>query len=271
MLIFAVDDEPLALENITDAIKKAAPKDTVRFFRSAEDAMKAAAETAPDVAFLDIKLRTQSGIELAQQLLSLKPRLNVIFTTGYRDYMETAFEMHASGYIVKPVTEEKIKRELANLRYPVPDEYADRLRVVTFGDFEVFAGDEPISFSLQKTRELMAILINQNGLSYNSKLADILWEDGQGLQKHGSYFQNILSDLNGTLAKHGCANVLIRRKGLTGLDKRFLDCDYYDFLAGKPEAVRAFHGKYMSLYSWAEETLAFLLQKEKQFEMRGEI
>lgn len=259
MVIFAVDDEPLALENLTEAIEGSDPQAEVRGFRNAEDALTAAAATAPDAVFLDIKLRGESGVELAKRLLKTYPRLNVIFTTGYRDYMEIALDMHVSGYIVKPVTAEKVRKELEHLRFPVEREQPKRLRVVTFGDFEVFADGEPVTFSLQKARELLAILVDQNGmLCYNTKLADVLWEDGTGLIGHGSYFQNILSDLSGTLDRYGCSDVLLRRRGMTGLDKSKIDCDYYSFLAGDPEAVRAFRGVYMARYSWSEETLAYL-------------
>lgn len=41
-----------------------------------------------------------------------------------------------------------------------------------------------------------------------------------------------------------------------------IDCDYYDWEKGEPYAVRAFHGKHMSQYQWAEETLMDILLPE---------
>ena len=261
MTIFAVDDEPLALEYLTKTIRKAAPEATVCGFRNTDDTLDAANNITPDVAFLDIKLRAQSGVELAARLVKRFPRLNVIFTTGFREYMETAFQMHVSGYIVKPVTGEDVQRELSALRFPVAEKKEPKLRVRTFGDFEVFWENTPLKFGLSKTKELFAILIDKNGaLCTNAQLANLLWEDGGGLERHSSYFQNLLSDLTQTLKQVGCEKVLIRARGLTGVDKNKLDCDYYAWLDGAPDAVRSFTGKYMYQYSWAEETLAFLLR-----------
>ena len=193
MTIFAVDDEPLALEHLTQTIRKAAPEATVCAFRNMDDTLDAANRFSPDVAFLDIKLRAQSGVELAARLVERFPRLNVIFTTGFREYMETAFEMHVSGYIVKPVTEENVRRELNALRFPLAEKQEPELRVRTFGDFEVFLENVPLRFGLSKTKELFAILIDKNGaLCTNAQLANLLWEDGGGLERHWMLFAEAL-------------------------------------------------------------------------------
>ena len=40
-----------------------------------------------------------------------------------------------------------------------------------------------------------------------------------------------------------------------------IDCDYYRFLNGEPLAMRAFHGEYMTQYSFAEKNRAALQQQ----------
>ena len=47
-----------------------------------------------------------------------------------------------------------------------------------------------------------------------------------------------------------------------GLLASEIDCDYYDWLKGKPEGLNAFMGEYMRQYSWAESTLANIVMKE---------
>ena len=117
MTILAVDDEKLALEGLMRSIRAAAPEADVRGFRDPEEALRFA-ETIPLYAvFLDIEMRGMDGITLAKQLLQTEPKTNIIFTTGYGEYAGRAFDLHASGYIMKPVTEEKVRRELSALRY----------------------------------------------------------------------------------------------------------------------------------------------------------
>ncbi len=260
--ILAVDDEYLALTWLTDVIRKAAPDAQIKGFQDSEEAIEDARDFHPDVAFLDIEMRTSNGLELARQLKLCNPRINVIFTTGYNKYMEEAFLMHASGYIVKPVTPEKVQRELENLRFPSDHRIRRRVRVQTFGDFELFVDEKPVSFSYAKTKELLAILIDGKGaMCTHGKLISMLWEDEENISGHTSYVRNLISDLSKTLRELGCEDIVIRKRGQIGIDLTRIDCDYYDWLDGKDDS---FAGEYMSQYSWAEETLADLVSKSQQ-------
>ena len=69
-----------------------------------------------DVAFLDIQMRGLSGVELAEALRLQNPAVNLIFVTGYDQYTGDAMALPASGYILKPVNNAKIEKELSALR-----------------------------------------------------------------------------------------------------------------------------------------------------------
>ena len=71
---------------------------------------------------------------------------------------------------------------------------------------------------------------------------------------HTSYLKNLRHDLANTLESLGCSEALVRRRGMIGIVTSEIDCDYYDFLAGKPGAEMSYGGEYMSQYSWAEYT-----------------
>lgn len=64
------------------------------------------------MAFLDIDMRGTNGMELAKRLKENQPKINIIFVTGYSEYMGDAFSIHASGYVLKPPTKEKIELEI---------------------------------------------------------------------------------------------------------------------------------------------------------------
>ena len=116
MNIIAVDDERLALQALLDAIKKADSASSIAGFLYAEDALEFAEANLVDVAFLDVEMADISGVELARRLKRINPDINIIFATGFGEYRDSAFELHASGYLTKPITEEKVKKELAELR-----------------------------------------------------------------------------------------------------------------------------------------------------------
>ena len=65
---------------------------------------------------------------------------------------------------------------------------------------------------------------------------------------------NLISDLRATLKEIGKEDLLIRRSGMLAIRADQIECDYYRMLSGNPEAVNAYHGEYMSQYSWAEMT-----------------
>ena len=262
MRIMAIDDEPIALEGLMNAISAVVPDADVHGFNNVSDALVYALISHPDVVFMDINLRADSGIDLAKRLKEIDPQVNIIFTSGHKQYMEQAFEMHASGYVVKPVTPEKISREIANLRTPVSVSSAKKLRVKTFGEFEVFIDDKPLQFSYLRSKEIFAYLVDCKGsMCTNGTLIGILWEDDDP-SSHRSYLSNLLADLTNTLKEAGCEEVLIKRRGQIGIDTTMVDCDYYRWLDGDPKARTEFAGKYMSQYSWAEPTLAFMSFEE---------
>ena len=156
MKILALDDEQIALEGLVLAAKKAEPSAAIYSFRKPGEALEFCKTMSCEVAFLDIQMRNMSGVELAKKIKLLNPQTNIIFTTGYTDYMKEAFDIHASGYILKPVTPAKIQKELDNLRFPVLPAAKKKVRFQTFGNFEVFIDGEPVRFKYEKTKEMLA-------------------------------------------------------------------------------------------------------------------
>lgn len=254
MKIMTVDNEKLALEGMTRTILKVLPEAETVSFRDPQEALEYGKKEPVDIAFLDINMQPVNGVELAKQLRSVNQNVNIIFTTGYSEYTGEAMKMHASGYIMKPVTMEKVKREIEDLRYPLSPEKKPKLHAQTFGNFEVFVNEEPVHFAYTKTKELLAYLIDRKGsLCTNGEIMAILWEDDAN-ERHTSYLKNLRQDLANTLESLGCSEALVRRRGMIGIVTSEIDCDYYDFLAGKPGAEMSYGGEYMSQYSWAEYT-----------------
>lgn len=263
MNILAVDDERLALEGLIRTLRFVEPNAVITGCLSAQEALEAARKQTPDIAFLDIEMRGMSGMQLAEVLAAEFPQLNLIFTTGYSAYTQRAFGVHASGYILKPVTPEKVRAELECLRFPVPaPEDKPKLTARCFGDFEAYADGAPLHFTYAKTKEVLAYLIDRNGsLCTTQQIATILWEDTAG--RHTSYLNNIRTDLVNTLAACGCSDILILRRGAIGVIPEKLRCDYFDYLNAddSPEGMRAkqaYRGEYMSQYTWAEVTNSHL-------------
>ena len=252
MTILAVDDEKLALAAIVEQLGQVLPDAQILAFRKPSEALAAVREQPCEIAFLDIEMREMDGITLAKRIKRLYPQTNIIFTTGYSEYSTEAFSLHASGYLLKPVSTEQIEEELENLRHPVQLQNGNKLQARTFGNFEVYVDGEPLSFRYSKTKELFAYLIDREGaVCSNKELMSVLWESDE---PHLSYIQKIRKDLQTVLEESGCGDVFVSKWGGCGINTDLIDCDYYDWIAGKPYAINAYRGEYMTQYSWAEIT-----------------
>ena len=258
MKILAVDDEIIALEGLVRSIKEADESVQVFSFRFADEAIKFMEKNMCDVAFLDIEMYGINGVSLARTLLKMNPNINIIFSTGYGNYRDEAFDMHASGYIVKPITPEKVKKELRNLRRPV--KIVKKLQINVFGNFEVYFDGNPLKFRYSKSKELLAYLVDRRGaLCTVSELMAILFEDDEG---HETYFKSIRKDLIDTLTEVGCGNAIVIQHGKLGINRDNVYCSYFDLLDGKVKLKDVYHGEYMTQYSFSEYTNANLHNKK---------
>lgn len=117
--IMAVDDERIILAGNIRELQKALPGANVVGFQKVKDALSYAKSNKVQVVFLDIELRASEGLYLAKKLKEFNPKVNIIFVTSYMEYMEDAWKMYASGFILKPLTRRRILEEMRNLRYPI--------------------------------------------------------------------------------------------------------------------------------------------------------
>ena len=253
MRIIAVDDEEIALESLESAIREASPSAEVAVFDNGTAALEYASENKCEAAFLDIDLDSFNGIALAKALKLRAPEINIIFSTGYSEYAPEAFEMHASGYIMKPITAEKVRYELDDLRFRTPIASQGKLCIQTFGNFEVFADGKPVSFKYSKAKELLAYLVDRHGaMCTNGEVISVLWENDDDLDGKAVYFKNVRRNLIATLKECGCGDVIIQQRGSIAIDTKKVQCDYYDWIDGKAEGINAYRGEYMYQYSWGE-------------------
>ncbi len=259
MNILAVDDEYYALELMKNALEEVAGNATVYLCRDVRSALQTATEHKIDVAFLDIHMPEKNGVELACELKQLNPRVNIVFATGFSEYMKEGIDLRISGYLLKPFTPEAVKTELENLRNPIEWSTEKRIKILTFGNFEVFVDGAPLKFERKQAKEILAYLVDKRGTSASySELAATLWEDEEYDRTKQKNLQVYVASLVKSLNAVEVKDLILRnRQGLL-LNTKIVDCDYYRFLEGDARAINFFTGQYMNAYSWAEFTVGYL-------------
>ena len=263
MNILALDDEELMLWALTDSLEKVFNEnDIIKGFEESEDAIgfvKSLGNKPLDYAFLDIRLRGNNGIDVAKEIKKLKPKTKILFCTAYSDRAIDAFGVNAVGYLLKPITPEKIRNSLEQLSLmfsnigDIPTE--KKVEIKTFGNFDVFVDKKPIHWKRLKAKELLALLVDKKGASVtNVEIAITLWEDDNKVKS----VPTIISSLRHTLKDYGVEDILIRSRNHTAIDTTKVLCDVYEFYDGKATALNLYQGEYMANYSWAEFTNAYL-------------
>ena len=258
MIAIAVDDEALMLGALVAAVDASQDIASVTPFSDCEEALEFVKNNSIDIAFLDINMRGMGGLALAEKILSTRPNCKIIFCTGYEEYAIPAFKLHASGYLMKPISAEDVQAEIDNIKGMRQKE--KMLTVKCFGNFEVYAKNEKVVFKRLKSKELFAFLIDRNGAGMTAKqICAALFPDDVEDGKNAAYLRQLVLDLKNTLKAVGAENVLRHETPCYSVDTSLIKCDYITYLeTGKPE----FYGEYMTQYSWAEETCAMLLFKQ---------
>ena len=254
MRILCCDDEELALQMLEISVKKAKPEADVSAFDDQDDLLEDAKNNGCDIAFLDIHMRGMNGVELAKRLKEINPKMNIIFVTGFSEYAGEAMSLHASGYIMKPVSKAKVEKELSDLRFPIVPKNNALLKVQCFGNFDVFTPDgEHVRFERSKAKEMFAYLVLKNGSSCTSReLFAVLFEDEPYDEKKQNLMQSYIYALKKSLKNVGAEEALIHTYNAFAVNTNVLDCDYYRFKELDVSTVNSFQNEFMSQYSWAD-------------------
>ena len=135
------------------------------------------------------------------------------------------------------------------------------VQIRTFGFFDVFKDGEAIPFAHAKSKELLALLVDrQGGFVSCAEAASFLWEDESTDSLTLSRCRKVAMRLKETLEQYGIGDIVENRNGKRRIIPEKVSCDLFDYLNGGS----GFSGYYMSNYSWAEPTLAQLIQRESK-------
>ncbi len=263
MKILAVDDEILQLETIVEYVSEIYPNAQISSFTRVSDVIRFMETETVDVAILDISMPGNiNGISLGEMLRQKNSRIKLLYCTGFSDYAMDAFKMHANGYLQKPIKKDDLMRELRYvLQMPVYND--NRPYIHAFGNFDIYVDNRPVAFKRKKSKEVLAYLTDrEGGWVTNRELIVVLWDESGSDSAFSKYITLLVNEMVADLKNAKISHIIERQRGKVRLRKNEVVCDYYEYLNGDKHAKELFHQEYMSQYSWGEETLAFLLQKD---------
>jgi two-component system LytT family response regulator len=110
-----VDDEELARGYLRELLASHPEIVVAAECANGFEAVKAIAETSPDLLFLDVQMPKLDGFEVLE-LIEPSQAPVVVFVTAYDQYAMRAFDAHAVDYLLKPFSAERFERALARAR-----------------------------------------------------------------------------------------------------------------------------------------------------------
>jgi len=252
MRAICVDDALPIMEDVMEMCRKMPQIDEVFGFMRPKEALAWLEDNPIDIALLDIDMPEVSGLMIAEELHRAQPDAAVIFLTAFPQFAIDAFKIHASGYLLKPVAPEDLRREIEYALSRKPARHSSHIVVQTFGGFEVLVDGVTLDFARAKSKELLAYLVDQNGKgTTRPAIFAALWEDAPYNRSKQKYLDVIIRSLRDTLKKAGIEEILEMKSGFIRIRPELLDCDLYRFLEGDPDAISAYRGEYMHDYPWA--------------------
>lgn len=123
----AIDDEPLALDQMKEYIEKVPYLNLTGLFSGGLKAIDFMKENKVDLMFLDIQMDDLTGIQLLETITQ-KPK--VILTTAYDQYAIKGYELNISDYLLKPFSFERFVKAV-NKTYDEITEKNSKTRIAT--------------------------------------------------------------------------------------------------------------------------------------------
>ncbi len=220
MITLSVDDQYEVTSLMKKMLTKIDPGGTHLTAANIDEAFELLSDNV-QILFLDIEMPGINGIEAADLLQSQYKKLNIIFVTGHPEYAFQAHGVHPSGFLVIPVDEQNIMRELKHLRLPI-DVSKSPLRV-RCSPFAVFVGEQPFDFKSDRSIEMFAYMVYKNGaLCTNGELLGILWD---GNPDKGGRLRQLVMDIRSSLKEVGADNVIVKKYGKIGLNMKEIECE----------------------------------------------
>jgi len=211
--VLLVDDHEMVRRGVRAFLETQEDITVVAEAGSGEEAVRLAAEHAPDVALMDLIMPGMDGVEATRRLTTRSPRTRVVMLTSYHDdeHIFPAIRAGALSYVLKEVGPE----ELADaIRKAAAGEAVLHPRVAARVVRELHGArrDEPNVFHELSDRELEVLKLIADGLS-NAEIAGRLYVSEKTVKSHVS---NILSKLH--LADRTQAAVYAWRQGVVRRD-----------------------------------------------------
>lgn len=148
--LMVVDDEPIILNGISDAVKVSGlPLKTIQTAASAQEALLQLEKSPCDIMLSDIRMPDMDGLKMVSQAKEIWPQMRVIFLTGYQDfeYARAALRLNSDDFLIKPCADSILVDAIAKVISSLDKEWLQRFEMQwreTNAPKEEWAPEQPV-------------------------------------------------------------------------------------------------------------------------------
>lgn len=142
----AVDDEPLALELISEYIEQTPELELIGTSLDPAGVKNAVLDLGIDLLFLDVQMPGMTGIEVVKQIHG---SCDIILTTAFPQYALDGFELEVTDYLLKPIAYDRFSRAIQKI--------LDRKKLEIRAEAETEVDAEPDHFFVKTDLKMQRI------------------------------------------------------------------------------------------------------------------
>ena len=189
--VLIVDDENLALARLKRLLNDNNIFDITEF-NDPLLALREISKTKFDLAFLDISMPNISGLELAEILININPKTYIVFQTAYEEFALDAFKKGGIGYLLKPISNEDIKKVLEKINLFKEEKTTSKRFLGRIGE-SIYILDMDEIFYIKADLDEIIMRTKDNFVYAKRKIGDIedILKDENFFRIHRSYLVNI--------------------------------------------------------------------------------
>lgn len=270
-----VDDEELSLLALKKKLSAFPDVNIIRSYTTHENIFKDLKNEAINAIFLDIEMKEINGIELAQEILSSYPSIQIVFVSGHTNYAVNAFELESIDYLLKPVTAKRLEKTVIRMQKHIKSQQGivlnktKPLNIYCFGELQVYFDKKPLRFKTAKSKELFAFLTaNMGKYVHRDIIIEKIWPE-HDYKNAKTYLHTSLSHLRKVLSELGFSDAIIflNQSYCLLLDSVYFDAEEFNKLAndavnGKvldhktiESVIEIYKGAFLELnaYEWVYE------------------
>jgi two-component system LytT family response regulator len=197
-----VDDEPLAREGLRILLAQDPEVTAIHEARDGREAVTAIRQTRPDLIFLDVQMPEMDGFSVLQEV-GAEHVPAVVFVTAHDQYAIHAFEVNATDYLLKPVTQERFTQALARAKARIRLKPADEANRQILSLLETIASPR---------RYLKRLAVRSAGKTVFVDLEDVDWIEAAEnyVQLHAGRAEHLLHVAMNTFEKSVDPEIFLR-------------------------------------------------------------